>query len=244
MAQSEQTGTSSEHVNAPPLPRFDAPFATRRRQRIATAAGLALVLADLVVFFLHMQLGVALPLGVDPNTLRGWAFFGCALLFVHLSGDWDAVGLNLRPRQSWWWWARATIGAGLVVLSAVIVFAAGYYLVTGDVPFTRPLPPERWAARLLAGCIVYPLTEEGIYRFALCHAVRPAGRVTTVLASGILFALLHFIYGNAAPTNVVAGFVLGWAFLKSETLVVPILLHSLGNFMVIAWYASLHLVGQ
>ena len=57
----------------------------------------------------------------------------------------------------------------------------------------------------------------------------------------MLFGLLHVVYGNPGPDNLVAGFFLAWSFLKSGTIVVPVVLHSLGNAcvfvaQVVTWY--------
>jgi membrane protease YdiL (CAAX protease family) len=54
-------------------------------------------------------------------------------------------------------------------------------------------------------------------------------------------AILHVLYGNAGPDNLIAGFFLAWAYLKSGTILVPVVLHSLGNVGVLlarsgAWY--------
>ena len=55
------------------------------------------------------------------------------------------------------------------------------------------------------------------------------------------FAALHVAYGNPSPENLVGGFLLGWVYLKSETILLPVLLHSLGNLLVLfcqvaGWY--------
>ena len=55
-----------------------------------------------------------------------------------------------------------------------------------------------------------------------------------IAASGVIFAALHFVYGNPSPENAVGGLFLAWAYLKSETIVVPVLLHALGNSLVLA----------
>jgi membrane protease YdiL (CAAX protease family) len=47
--------------------------------------------------------------------------------------------------------------------------------------------------------------------------------------SGVIFAGLHFLYGNPSPENLLGGFILTWANLKSGTLIVPISLHAVGN---------------
>jgi uncharacterized protein len=68
--------------------------------------------------------------------------------------------------------------------------------------------------------------------------LRPGGAVA---ASGLLFGALHFAYGNPSPENLAGGFFLAWAYLKSGTILVPLLLHSLGNLCAVAgqvagWY--------
>ncbi len=50
-----------------------------------------------------------------------------------------------------------------------------------------------------------------------------------IVIDGAVFALLHFVYGNASPDNFVGGYVLAWAYLRSGTIVVPLVLHAAGN---------------
>ena len=58
------------------------------------------------------------------------------------------------------------------------------------------------------------------------------GKWPTIIASGLVFAALHFRFGVASPDNAIAGFVLAWAYIKSESILVPITLHALGNLAV------------
>ena len=69
--------------------------------------------------------------------------------------------------------------------------------------------------------------------------VRLIGPWGTIFLSGCAFGALHFLYGNPAPDNFIAGYFLAWAYLKSGSVVVPIVLHSLGNLFVL----SSHTVG-
>ena len=64
-------------------------------------------------------------------------------------------------------------------------------------------------------------------------------------ASGLLFGGLHVLYGNPGPDNLVAGFFLAWAILKSGSILVPLALHALGNLCVIAaWIREfVHITG-
>jgi membrane protease YdiL (CAAX protease family) len=57
----------------------------------------------------------------------------------------------------------------------------------------------------------------------------------------LAFGGLHVAYGNPSPENLVGCLFLAWAYLKSESIVVPVVLHGLGNLCVLAlqvgaWY--------
>ena len=63
----------------------------------------------------------------------------------------------------------------------------------------------------------------------------------TSVVSGLAFAYLHVLYGNPSPENVAGGFILAWVYLKSESILLPVLAHSLGNLGALAsqvavWY--------
>lgn len=87
-----------------------------------------------------------------------------------------------------------------------------------------------------------PVLEESVYRLFVCVPLVPLiGCRSTIIASGILFGLLLVLYGNPSPENLFGGFFLAWAYLKSKSIVVPLLLHGIGNGVVVAsqiagWY--------
>lgn len=91
-------------------------------------------------------------------------------------------------------------------------------------------------------CFVAAVVEESVYRVVACGLIAAiAGHRQTIAINGVLFGLLHVWYGNPSPENLVGGFFLAWSFLKSETILVPLILHSVGNMLVlaaqvIAWY--------
>lgn len=91
-------------------------------------------------------------------------------------------------------------------------------------------------------CVTAPVYEEAIYRIVLCAPLAAIlGCRTTIVVSGVVFGLLHVWYGNPGPDNLVAGFFLGWAYLKSGTIVVPLAWHALGNGValsahIVNWY--------
>jgi len=79
-------------------------------------------------------------------------------------------------------------------------------------------------------CVHYPLLEETLYRLVLLvPLVALLGCRWAIVISGAVFAALHFAYGNPAPDNFVAGYLLAWAYLKSGSIVIPIAWHALGN---------------
>ena len=67
------------------------------------------------------------------------------------------------------------------------------------------------------------------------------GPKCAIAANGLIFGALHVLYGKPGTDDMVAGFFLAWAYLKSGSFVVPVVLHSLGNLSVLgvrvaAWY--------
>ncbi len=87
-----------------------------------------------------------------------------------------------------------------------------------------------WTTLLLA-----PVAEEIIYRGLVVSALRETlPNWVVILASGILFYLLHLSYGKDWRLfhYIPAGMILSWAFLHTRKLWVPVLLHFLGNILM------------
>jgi membrane protease YdiL (CAAX protease family) len=202
--------------------------------RLAAAAALAgaVVAADLIL--VHFRPGY-------ENVRLVFPLVAVVVCFFLARGDGDSLGLRLTPLQGWRWWATATLWIG-ALMAAIIGLAIGLFSLLGySLPVYRRNPADL-GPMLLEMCVIAPLVEETIYRLALCPpvaaAARPAG---AIVASGLAFAALHLVYGNPGPDNLIAGFFLGWAFLKSGSIAVPVLLHALGNLCalaahILAWY--------
>ena len=165
----------------------------------------------------------------------------CAVAIGALSGlakwDWPSLGLGLWVRPSLRYWLKAAILIGAIVaLFCIVVFTAIWLLCPGLPDGRRWAAPSdfwRWTPH---ACLVAPLLEETIYRFALCSVGAVLlGRWPTIVLSGLVFAGLHVLYGSPSPENLIAGLFLGWAYLRSKNLLVPIALHSLGNLAVGLW---------
>ena len=169
------------------------------------------------------------------------ALLAAAVLIGLLRGNLDSAGLRITPIQGWRYWIRATLLIGLIVAGILAVYGA-VIVLSGHQPTIYSTPADAIFARVLEMCVFAPILEETIYRFVLCVPLAVLiSAHGTIAVSGFAFGLLHVVYGNPSPENLVAGFFLGWAFLKSGSILVPVILHSLGNLcalvgQVATWY--------
>ena len=139
-------------------------------------------------------------------------------------------GLRLAPRQGWWYWARAAAVIGAVLFVVLVCAGVGFVARGYALPEPRLKSPAGMWPLFLGMCVTAPLLEEVTYRLVFCPpAAALLGPRACVILNGVAFAGLHFLYGNPSPENLLGGFILSWAFLKSETLLVPLLLHAGGN---------------
>jgi uncharacterized protein len=206
------------------MERMSAP--TSERSRACAAVGLLAVVVDLIL----VQRGE----GADRNLRLGVAGVAVGLLYALSAGDRRRIGLVLRPRPSLAFWLRFGLLGALVlaVLAGLVLWIAWSVDAFDAVP---KLSPAEFPARFAWSVGWTPLFEEGIYRLALCGGLVAAqvGRTTILALSGLTFGALHFLYGNPAPDNLLAGFLLAWAYLKSGTAWVPVAMHAVGNAIII-----------
>jgi membrane protease YdiL (CAAX protease family) len=153
--------------------------------------------------------------------------------------DRKSFGFRLSPIQGWYYWMKMTILLGaimFIVLAAAAAIALG--ILRFRVPHSQFQSPHIWPAFYWM-CIYAPLTEEMIYRLAVCPPMTARfGEKAAIAISGITFAAVHVLGGNPGPDNQLAGFILAWAFLKSGSLAVPLALHSLGNLCALAFHVA------
>jgi uncharacterized protein len=191
-----------------------------------------------------LALGVALAaIGADfflgSFLLRSLVTGASIVVLVWLAQrDWVSLELVARLRPSYRYWAKASLGMGATVAAFCIV--AGLLLQVMGTPLSIPAtPPKQILSALVSYGISAPLLEEALYRLVLCVAlVRIVGPGWTIFASGAIFAGLHFVWGNLSPDNFVAGYFLAWAFIKSGSILTPVVLHSLGNLCVLALHVA------
>lgn len=175
-------------------------------------------------------------LGIGPTLL---ALTGLVAVLCLSNGNVTELGLRLAPIQGWRYWCRLAFWFGLSIAVVLAIFAVVWHACGWTIPIYRTQPSLQ---ALVFMCLMAPVSEEILFRGLLTLAVLPTcGRRGTIALSGIVFAAIHVLASRASPENLIAGFLLAWAFLKSGTILVPIAMHSGGNFLalaaqVAAWY--------
>ena len=147
------------------------------------------------------------------------------------NGNAAAHGLLPRPHQGWRPWVLFALFAAAVIFVLCVIGAVTYWIMGWSIPI-----PKRdlrfWAEDLNFMCVIAPIHEELVYRVLFTVAVLPLlGFYGTVIAGGVLFGLIHVLGGNPGPDNLIAGFFLQWAYMKSGTVLVPLAMHSSGNLI-------------
>jgi membrane protease YdiL (CAAX protease family) len=169
------------------------------------------------------------------------ALVGLAAYFYLVRGDLASVGLTVTTAQGWRYWIRATFLIGLAV-AGLIVLGLGLWVLLGHELPVYTTPPRAFGVSFLHMCVFAPILEEATYRLLICVPLAGWRRPwLAIAASGLAFGGLHLVYGNPSPENLLGGLFLAWAYLKSGTICVSVLLHSFGNLCALvgqigAWY--------
>lgn len=154
------------------------------------------------------------------------------LLLVFKRGGWHCIGLQ---RETW----CTGIRSGSLIsaaMGAAAAMGAGLLLLAHRDPLAlipASLPPNAveqvWF--FLAGGLAAPLAEELFFRGVLYGYFRRWGIVSAMLISTTIFVLMHGI--NGIPlTQTLGGFIFALAYETSNSLLAPIIIHSLGNLAI------------
>jgi membrane protease YdiL (CAAX protease family) len=182
--------------------------------------------------------------GRYPEVIEGRAVLavvGLAALLRLTDGDLASIGLYMAPSQGWRWWVKVSLWIGLAV-GACIVVGLGLWVLSGPALPIYTTPPGELGRSFLVMCVFTPVLEEVRYRLAFCVSLAVwLGSWWAIVVSGLAFAVLHVVGGHPSPENLVGGLFLAWAYLKSESIVVQVLLHGVGNLCALAgqvgaWY--------
>jgi uncharacterized protein len=206
--------------------------------------------------------GTALAaLNLNPGTMteRGRAFYilcnylglaggGLGVLYFSvrsyfpLSEEW----FNVSTKGRWFLWS---FGGFLVAFPIVIlVTLANQQIWQGNGGSNPILPfilqskdPAALVLFFLTAAIAAPFFEETLFRgFILPSLTRYMPTWGAVLASSLLFAVVHLSLSEVAPLTAL-GIVLGFSYVKTRNLLVPMVLHGLWNASTLV---SLFILGR
>lgn len=129
------------------------------------------------------------------------------------------------------------VGASLIVsmfvnLLELLFKKIGYefYSPSFNIPWKSPVGT---AAMLLAVVIVAPLTEEFVCRGVLLNIFRRFGDLFAVVASSLVWALLHGNFVQGLPVFAL-GLFFGALALKSDSIFPTFVIHSINNILSLA----------
>jgi uncharacterized protein len=204
-----------------------------RTSRITVARGIALLA---VVFSTTLP---RLRLQLDPFQVEPVVALAVLVAVLCLCGaTHPALGLKLTSPQGTGYWLRVAGLFAAIIVALAAVAACVFYVAGWRVPVPR-LDPQFVGHAAFNMCIYAPFVEETVFRSLLTFAVLPMlGERWTIIVSGVVFALVHILRGNPGPDNLVAGFMLQWAFLRSGSIVVPIAFHAGGNLIALSFHIA------
>jgi uncharacterized protein len=212
-------------MTGPALPPIDG-----MHRALRWSASQFLALGIVVAHVLLPLYGRRMSQWASPEEFVPVAVLLALVLVVCLEGGSSpSLCLKPRPSQGWEYWVRLACWFGLAIIAITLVAVGVLWAVGRSVPIPRT-SPDHFAARLFGFCLFAPVVEELVYRALLTHAL--AGKMSDwalIATSGLLFGLVHVLYGNPGPDNLVAGFFLQWSLLKSGTILVPMAMHCAGN---------------
>jgi CAAX protease family protein len=180
----------------------------------------------------------------DPNLAIGGAVFYGILIAVSAviargyARPSDALGFR-RFRMRWVW-----ISLAVVVATTIVAVATEPFLHGGE---EQGLGADRWepehagafAANVVILVLVGPFAEELFFRGIGVRALMVFGGLTAILATGVIFGLVHGILG-ALPPLVLFGIGLSWVRLRSASVWPSFIGHATYNglgilLLVLAW---------
>lgn len=156
------------------------------------------------------------------------------LVFIrHRENNFDSIGI-----------APANISAGLkkgVIWSLCFGLAVGLALIVCLLSgrnvltfFQTPLPFRHRDIFLFfcVGAVIGPIAEEIFFRGIIYGFFRQSGFILALTLSTALFVFLHLTGPHIPLTQVIGGLLFAVAYEIEKNLIVPIVIHSLGNLAI------------
>jgi len=195
----------------------------------------AVILA--VEFSLHW---VAWPKHISPLVLIGAARILEALLIlavVHLSNPSGLAAVGLQRRRLVTGLKKGLLWStcfGVLVLLVAITLYISADINVFDYMQGRPAAKKGIWLFLVIGGVISPITEEIVFRGVLYGYLRRWGMLAAIIGSTVIFVLAHSIQGTFPLPQTVGGLVFAVAYEKERNLLVPIVIHMLGNLAIFA----------
>ncbi len=150
-------------------------------------------------------------------------------------------------------WSVPSIGWGavaslppLLVLVLLVWFPMGPFGKLLRLLDEQVIPSFRQASllQLAVLSLVAGLTEEALFRGLIQEAIadgvgRPLGEWVGLAAAASLFGLAHFLSLSYAVIATVMGLYLGWLWLDSGNLLVPIVAHTIYDFLALVYLVKI-----
>lgn len=158
----------------------------------------------------------------------------CGLIFYILwHFERGVTSIGLPDKKAWVSGVKRGVfwALGFGVITGI---GFGIIYLTGRNPFTlfsSSTTPSQYEILLyiLAGVIVGPVTEELLFRGIIYGYFRRWGIAFGIIASTIIFALLHFQSGGIPYIQMTGGFVFAISYEIEKNILVPVIIHIAGN---------------
>ncbi len=118
--------------------------------------------------------------------------------------------------------------ATVTLIAFIFLFAAD----TDPIKFIQVKMPETHSDLIvffIVGGVIAPLAEEIFFRGVIYSFLRRWGILTAVVLSTAIFVAVHCLVQEVHLTHVVGGIVFALAYEMGGSLMVPIIIHMLGN---------------
>lgn len=216
----------------------DIPHRDKRTQLIELCVFLFLIFPSMVLFFfVRHQEFAGLDIGVLATVFHDLALVCLIAFFVWRNGEpVRRIGWSAREYQKEIWIGVAIFAFVFLAASLIdrLLTAAGFSSSHGTLPsFLTARSPAQYVAISLM-IVVVAFAEETIFRGYLMLRLRniTGSDAASVIISSIIFSLGHGYEGTAGMMTVfLIGAVLAMVYLWRKTLVAPMVIHFLQDFV-------------
>ena len=140
--------------------------------------------------------------------------------------------LFLKAARGFPWWTIPISAVSVVALTAGLTPLLLKAIGIDALPEQRIRPIGGWSNTFISLVIVAPIVEELLCRALLLNGLRNKWNFTIgTIGSSSAFCLMHVFGGFILwPSQFTFGVLASFAYRKSRTLLIPIMIHSIANF--------------